>query len=325
MYSLTQSHDALAASIQYQNDILRTSTEDIRQMIDAVNATDSIIRESAEHISTVRTMSIEGEISAEQADTEFQLILREIDTVRTAMQHLMEEIIHVNEASELIRDISEQTNLLALNASIEAARAGEAGRGFAIVAEKIKLLADSSSDSSKNIAKRSQQIRTNANHVNTALQTMLETTTHCGNAMNKLMQDFQRIKHNIVLVSGKADSALHSSQRQHDLANHIDKHIHTLTEASESVDSSVHTIADVIHGLTQESELLIRSIEQFKTTSTVLHQSYRVSHQQKDYAGKHKQLFHNQHTQSNPRKVIAQHHPPHNFKALPNTWFSHIS
>ena len=72
---------------------------------------------------------------------------------------------HVHQITEIITSVAHRTNLLSLNASIEAARAGEAGRGFSVVADEIRKLAESAGRSAEEIAKLIHEIESDTNEV----------------------------------------------------------------------------------------------------------------------------------------------------------------
>ena len=90
---------------------------------------------------------------------------REFVEANTVVSRLGERSIAIGKILNVIEDVAEQTNLLALNAAIEAARAGEAGRGFSVVADEIRKLAESAGRSAEEISKLVNEIETDTSEV----------------------------------------------------------------------------------------------------------------------------------------------------------------
>ena len=172
--------DDRMASLNALAEANSTSTNQIRQVMDdlsstAVTLADNVqsvnakVNEMGDNMSAINSEAVTLNDNSDKMNRAGQnvsesmtLVLTSSHTASDIIAQLIEQvnetnkaIASINEAVELISDITAQTNLLSLNASIEAARAGQAGRGFAVVASEIKQLADQSSqgaDSIKNIA-----------------------------------------------------------------------------------------------------------------------------------------------------------------------------
>lgn len=172
--------DDRMASLNALAEANSTSTNQIRQVMDdlsstAVTLADNVqsvnakVNEMGDNMSAINSEAVTLNDNSDKMNRAGQnvsesmtLVLTSSHTASDIIAQLIEQvnetnkaIASINEAVELISDITSQTNLLSLNASIEAARAGQAGRGFAVVASEIKQLAAQSSqgaDSIKNIA-----------------------------------------------------------------------------------------------------------------------------------------------------------------------------
>jgi Methyl-accepting chemotaxis protein len=117
------------------SDIMNGFAEDIEEMSEGI----ILIEESSVHI---KSMADSSSNEMHMVTKSFDRLYENFNDLITKVTSVENNVVKVNEITELINEISDQTNLLALNAAIEAARAGEAGRGFAVVADEIRKLAE---------------------------------------------------------------------------------------------------------------------------------------------------------------------------------------
>ncbi|AZB44530.1 methyl-accepting chemotaxis protein [Bacillus sp. FJAT-42376] len=195
------------------SDIQLARTEDSAQAMEDLAEGIQMIAETS---NTVSDQSSALAIEAENGAIEMQNIVRQTEFIKSSVRQssdIMKGLgIQANEISgivSVITDIAEQTNLLALNAAIESARAGEQGKGFAVVSQEVRKLAESSKASAEQIRQKLtsfkltieeavKEMEEGTNLVQNNTQTVLEAEE----TFNKLLESVETVAKNIQAVSG---------------------------------------------------------------------------------------------------------------------------
>lgn len=185
----------------------------------------------------------EGNTLVQQAVNQMNSIQTSVGTTSQLITNLGERSKEIGQIIEAITGIADQTNLLALNAAIEAARAGEHGRGFAVVADEVRKLAEQSRNSAEQITILINHIQ---NDTNEAVESMTQGTKEVEEGtivITEAGQAFGRILESINLVSEKIVEVSSSAKQISGTAQQVNASINSLAEISKKSSSNAQNVA----------------------------------------------------------------------------------
>lgn len=163
-----------------------------------------------------------------------------------------------------IENIAKQTNLLALNAAIEAARAGEQGRGFAVVADEVRALAERTTGATHEIGQMIDAIQSETRVAVLSMKEGVNEVQQGTQEAGKSGQALQAILEQIDAVSMQINQVATAAEQQTATTGEISHNIHQITDAMHDTARGAHESATAANQLSQHAEDLMRLVGQFK-------------------------------------------------------------
>ncbi|VXC24177.1 Methyl-accepting chemotaxis protein McpP [Pseudomonas sp. 8AS] len=225
----SQSLGEVASTAQQHSQQQSQQMELVATAINEVSYAVQDVAKNAEHAAGEVRLAEE---QAHQGQQNIDSSLRQIDQLSTTIDQAVEvistlaaESTQIGSVLEVIRSIAEQTNLLALNAAIEAARAGEQGRGFAVVADEVRLLAQRTQQSTAEIQGMIERLQGNSEAavkvINASSQASLQTVEQARQAGESLSQIASSLRNLTGLNASIASATLQQSHVVEDINHNV--------------------------------------------------------------------------------------------------------
>ena len=256
-------YDSAVETTQASENITSTIIDFTGKMDDSVDTMEKVFGEfdtlnSEAHIISdyVSDCKVSVEKLKENSDSGMDILGAAVNMILQTEKNVVDTSEFVTEFSNQIKEIitllqaitgiSEKTNLLALNAAIEAARAGEAGRGFNVVAEEIRKLAENSRQTVEDIQNITQKIVEGSNNATEAMNKTKEVSTKSTNSVKQVQDNFMLIN---------------------ELSNNIENKIDTVNEYNKGIQNKIEHISNEVSGASKTLKSLNSEINQI-TAST---------------------------------------------------------
>ncbi|MFO2463134.1 methyl-accepting chemotaxis protein [Pseudomonas sp. 15FMM2] len=215
----------------------KEQTEQIATAMTQMLATSQEVARHAEHASTAATEAERhtglGDQVVTQAITQIEHLAQEMTRSSQAMQGLQQESQKIGSVLEVIKSVSEQTNLLALNAAIEAARAGEAGRGFAVVADEVRGLAQRTQQSAEEIEALIDDLRNGTQEVADIMDSSSALTDNSVGLTRNVGQALVTISQSVAVIQEMNPQIAAAAEQQSAVAGEINRSMVKVHDGSE--------------------------------------------------------------------------------------------
>ena len=261
---LSSSTSMVLQASHRQNQAASSVAASVEQLTVSIGEVAAASTQQQSHAQESLTTTREGVVQLNNLIAEVKKIQQNVEEVSGHVNAFSDDTHRISLMTSQVRDLADQTNLLALNAAIEAARAGEAGRGFAVVADEVRLLAEKSALSASQINEVTGVLTSRSGQLQIAVrqsQDSLQSSEHC---IAVVEGAFRRSETAVESTVQRSDSIASAVKEQQHSSGDITRHMEQVAQMAEENTTIVGQMSDNASAMTRLSAERGQAVNAFR-------------------------------------------------------------